>query len=254
MLAKTGKWVKRADSPIPLYHRLELDLIARIDAGEFPAPNPLPTEEQIGLHYGVSRITVRKALDALTKQGRIVRRRGVGSFVAERPGDVHSIHLTGSLDDFLRAADQTTPHVLSVETVAACETAAEIFGVRKKSPILRIELISFGRDGPIAHCEFLFPQMLIGKITREAIINDGPVMNIVERVAGVRVARVSQIIEPTLSNETVSASLGISGGTPILMTRRAYYTDSGRPVEIAFVHLHPTRYRYEVELLARPPG
>src|SRR5438876_2061473 len=72
------------DGPVPLYHQLEQDLLERIRTGEFGPGDALPTEGGICAQYGVSRITVRRALDALIAQGLIIRRRGVGSFVAQR--------------------------------------------------------------------------------------------------------------------------------------------------------------------------
>lgn len=62
------------------------ELRERITGAEFQPGGPLPTEDRICLEYLVSRITVRRALESLQRQGLIERRRGVGSFVAERPG------------------------------------------------------------------------------------------------------------------------------------------------------------------------
>src|SRR5712672_3399133 len=103
MIRSTGACMRLDAGPLPLYHQLEEDLRARIHGGEFQSGAALPTEEQLCEHYGISRITERRALDALIAQGLIVRRRGVGSFVAEaRPG-VRSVRLAGSLDEFLAA-------------------------------------------------------------------------------------------------------------------------------------------------------
>src|SRR3954454_4112192 len=113
------------EGPVPLYHQLEQDLLERITAGEFAPGDALPTEEGICEQYGVSRITVRRALDALIGQGLIIRRRGVGSFVAERREGVRSVRLSGSLDDFLATAGALAIEVLSLgETQPSEEVAA----------------------------------------------------------------------------------------------------------------------------------
>src|SRR4051812_46886122 len=92
------------DGPVPLYHQLEQDLVDRISGGEFAPGDLLPSEEGICEQYGVSRITVRRALESLIHQGLIVRRRGVGSFVAQRSPAIRSVRLSGSLEDFLATA------------------------------------------------------------------------------------------------------------------------------------------------------
>jgi len=71
----------RPGSPLPLYYQLEQDLRARIRANEFSDGAPIPTEQRLCESYGVSRITVRRALDALMAGGLIARRQGVGTFV-----------------------------------------------------------------------------------------------------------------------------------------------------------------------------
>lgn len=72
-------------SPLPLYHQLEMllrDLIAR---GEFRRGESIPPEMELANRFGVSRGTMRQALDRLTRAGLITRERGRGSFVAESP-------------------------------------------------------------------------------------------------------------------------------------------------------------------------
>jgi GntR family transcriptional regulator len=63
--------------PIPLYYQLHRDLADRIRAGEFRSGEALPTQEQLTQGYGVSRITVRRALDALLRDG-VIRPAGGG--------------------------------------------------------------------------------------------------------------------------------------------------------------------------------
>jgi DNA-binding transcriptional regulator YhcF (GntR family) len=92
--------------PIPLYFQLEQILRSRIAGGEFKAEAALPSEDQICSQYGISRITVRRALAALNAQGLITRRRGVGSFLAAQQRGVQP-RLTGSLSEFLATAAQS---------------------------------------------------------------------------------------------------------------------------------------------------
>ena len=72
------------DRSIPLYYQLETILREKIRSGEYPPGDPFPTEDQLVQSYRLSRITVRKALSALEKDGLIDRKRGKGSVVTER--------------------------------------------------------------------------------------------------------------------------------------------------------------------------
>ena len=109
--------MKLEPGPIPLYYRLQQHLEERIRGGQLHPGNPLPTEEQLCGQYGVSRITVRHALDSLLHRGLISRRRGVGTFVADNAEPVKLVRLVGSLEDTLSYAAELTYKILSRRTV-----------------------------------------------------------------------------------------------------------------------------------------
>jgi len=243
---------KLSVGPIPLYHQLENLIAARISAGEFSAATPMPTEEQLGQSYGVSRITVRKALDSLLQQGLIIRRRGVGSFVADRPRGVHSVQLSGSLDEFLTVARRLAPRVLNMANVKSSDEVAGIFGIVPGAKVTRLELVSSGEEGPLAHCEFFFPPHIGEQLSIDDVNSAAPIVRLVERKVGVKVARARQVIEPDLAGAATARFLGIAADAPILRTQRIYYTAEGDAIEIAQLRYHPSRYRYEVDLRGRP--
>ncbi|MBB4615065.1 GntR family transcriptional regulator [Novosphingobium taihuense] len=242
--------MKLAVGPIPLYHQLEQDLKGRIGSGEFAPGQMLPTEEQMGHAYGVSRITVRRALESLDGQGLIQRRRGVGSFVAERSSAFHSVQLSGSLDAFLMTAYGLEPLLVSLEERVAPDEILAEFGLEPGGKLLRLELISRTKEGPTAHSEFFFTPAMSGKLTVDDIVGSEPIVRIVERKLGVRVGRATQIIEAAQAHGTTVKYLDLPEGTPVLGAQRKYYTTAGELVEVARQHYHPGRYRYEVELKA----
>lgn len=85
-----------ATSPVPIHHQLAELLRSEIDAGRYPAGVRLPTEEELCIRHGVSRTPVRKALRTLVDEGRIVRFRRRGSFVADdaQPTDELDVFVT----------------------------------------------------------------------------------------------------------------------------------------------------------------
>jgi len=75
----------RHDSPVPVYRQLAAIIRERIESGDLKPGYPVPSESQLTGEHGVSRDTVRKAMDILRGEGRIVTVQGKGSYVAE-PG------------------------------------------------------------------------------------------------------------------------------------------------------------------------
>ena len=241
-----------AVGPIPLYHQLEQDLVERISSGEFQPGETLPTEEAIGAAYGVSRITVRKALDSLFQAGRIVRRRGVGSFVTKPNHDIHSIQLSGSLDEFLATAGKLNSKVIQIDDIVADAELAALFDDDVGAPLTRLELVSSDKDGPLAHFHFFFPIAFGRHINIDEVNGSEPVIRVLERKAGVRVVRATQLIEPGIVEPGTAKLLGLPEGTPVLNALRTYFDSTGSAIEVVKVHYHPQRYRYAVELRTRP--
>jgi GntR family transcriptional regulator len=250
--AQSAERVQLESGPIPLYHQMEQHLLARLRDGDFAPGALLPTEEQLCQSYGVSRITVRKALESLTQQGAIIRRRGIGSFAAERMPGVHSVRLSGSLDEFLQSAVQLRSRVLAMESCLADDEVALALALAIGDPVTRLELVSASAEGPLAHLVIYFPEAVGRQLSVDDVTGDVPVVRMVERKLSMSVVRAEQLILPDVANPQTADLLGVTEGTPILRVQRTYYTAAGQPVETAYVRYHPDRYRYAVELRARP--
>jgi GntR family transcriptional regulator len=242
--------LKLDPGPIPLYHQLEQNLRARIHAREFGPGESLPTEEGLCDEYGVSRITVRRALDALIAQGLIVKKRGVGSFVAEPRHGVRSVRLVGSLDEFLVGAGALKTRFLSMQIVPAPDKAIEALNLAPGDEAVRMELTAELERNPVGYLELFFP-VWAGEVLRPEDVESGtPTIRIIERKLNIRIARAEQVIEAGAAGEYASQYLGLRPGDPVLRVTRVYYAADGRPVEAVFVRYHPEHYRYSIELHA----
>jgi GntR family transcriptional regulator len=237
--------------PLPLYHQLEQDLRARVNGSEFQPGDLLPTEERICEQYGVSRVTVRRALDALIAQGLIIKRRGVGSFVAEPRVGVRSIRLRGSLDEFLSGAGVMEPAHLSLNHDARSPKAAAILNLPDDAQLTCVKLLSRIDGEPTAYLEIYFPQEVGRQLEESDFQTAGvPIIRAVERRLNVRVSRAEQKIESGAAGEVAAAQLELQPSDPVLLVTRAYYLASGQAIETAFVRYHPLRYSYVIDFNA----
>lgn len=239
----------RPGSPLPLYYQLEQDLRTRIRANEFPAGAPLPTEQRLGESYGVSRITVRRALDALLASGLIARRQGVGTFV-NAPSEIKSLKLIGSLDDLASYSAPLTHRILAKQAIPAPPAIAKALDVPVGTPVTRLEAaVSLGGE-PFAHAELFCPPD-VGDLIDEADVDaQTSLITVIERKLGQPIERADQTIEAALADRRVAGHLALKVRAPILKVERTYYTDADRAVIAAVIRYHPERYRYSVQLFA----
>jgi GntR family transcriptional regulator len=239
------------EGPVPLYHQLEQSLRARVHGAEFGPGDALPSEERICEEYGVSRITVRRALDALIAQGLIVKRRGVGSFVADRPSGSRSISLRGSLDEFLSSAGSLETQQISLQHAVRNPEAAAVLKLPAEALLTRVELVSRVDGEPAAYLEIYFTVEVGRQLnTSDFEMSGVPIIRAVERRLNLRVARAHQNIRSSIAGERAAPHLGLQPGDPVLFVTRAYFLPNGQPIEAVFARYHAGRYSFDIEFNA----
>jgi GntR family transcriptional regulator len=194
--------------------------------------------------YGVSRITVRRALDALLNAGLISRRRCVGTLVAEPQERVKSLTLVGSMGELFANAKELSYRVLSrgaLDADAWLQQALELGAGRRAH---RLELINLNGLLPFAYSEFFYDEALGGRIRDEDLARAEPILALVEDRAQVRFTRAVQTIEPALAGAIAAEHLEIDPGSALLRVVRTYFTSDDRPVQVQVMQCHPVHYRY----------
>jgi GntR family transcriptional regulator len=235
--------------PVSLYFQLHQHLVDRIRAGEFGPATPLPTEMELCEQYGVSRITVRRALDALADERLISRRRGVRTFVVEPP--VKSVALTGSLDEALAYGGNLSLKLLATEEVRPSPLVEQALGLAAGERVLRLEAIAASDGEPFAHAEYYLPRTVSALFGETELAARVPVLRTIEHRLGRRITSANQTVEPVIADRAVADYLGMKPRAPLLKVVRTYFTAEGTPVKTDIVRYHPERYRYTVQLFAR---
>ncbi|HEU5192900.1 MAG TPA: GntR family transcriptional regulator [Methylomirabilota bacterium] len=235
--------------PPSLYFQLHQHLVERIRAGEFGPSVPLPTEMELCEQYGVSRITVRRALDALADERLISRRRGVRTFVVEPP--VKSVALTGSLDDALSYSGNLSLKLLSTEEVRPSPVVAQALRLDAGESVRRLEAIAASAGEPFAYAEYYLPRAVSALFDPTDLQARVPVLRAIEQKLGRRITSASQTVEPVIADRAVADYLGMKPRAPLLKVVRTYFTAEDTPVKTDVVRYHPERYRYTVQLFSR---
>ena len=235
--------------PPSLYFQLHQHLVERIRAGEFGPSVPLPTEMELCEQYGVSRITVRRALDALADERLISRRRGVRTFVVEPL--VKSVALTGSLDDAISYSGDLSLKLLSTEEVRPSPVVAQALGLGAGERVRRLEAIAASAGEPFAYAEYFLPRAVSALFDPTDLQARVPVLRAIEHRLGRRITSANQTVEPVIADRAVADYLGMKPRAPLLKVVRTYFTAEDTPVKTDVVRYHPERYRYTVQLFSR---
>lgn len=236
-------------APQPLYVRLAQALGERIRLGDYAIGTLLPTEAELGASFGVSRYTVRQAIQHLRQQGLVSARKGVGTRVeAQRamPSYTQSIH---SLSELLQFAHETRLDIIGLEELAARGALAEVLGCRPRKRWLRIEGIRHdGKGGaPICHSE-VYLDAAYRDLTSNVETLTTAIWSLIERNYGEQVVEVEQEIDAVVLSVERAAQLDATAGAPALMFTRRYFVTGRRLVELSR-SLHPAdRLTYRMSI------
>jgi GntR family transcriptional regulator len=134
---------------LPLYQQLQRALRAAIENRVLDADDALPAERDLAADFGVSRITVRKAIDGLVAEGLLVRHHGSGTFV--RPKVEKNFSKLTSFSEDMRARGRK-PHSVWLQRAAGTVTPEEALALRLSpgTPVYRFHRIRFADDVPMA--------------------------------------------------------------------------------------------------------
>ncbi|KPC76027.1 GntR family transcriptional regulator [Streptomyces sp. NRRL WC-3753] len=234
-------------SPVPLYFQLAQQLEASIEHGALTPGSLLGNEIELAARLGLSRPTVRQAIQSLVDKGLLVRRRGVGTQV------VHSkvrrpLELSSLFDDLEAAGQRPATKVLVNTVVPAAAEVAAALGVAEESEVHRVERLRLTHGEPMAYmCNYLPPGLLD--------LDTGPLeatgLYRLMRAAGITLHSARQTIGARAATDGEAERLGEDAGAPLLTMERTTFDDTGRAVEFGTHTYRPSRYSFEFQLLVR---
>lgn len=239
--------MKSAVEPLKA-RRIYLLLRDRIVAGELPPGGRLPGEPALATEHSVSRVTVRRALDLLEKEGLVQRKAGSGTFVhdtrAVRPIVADLSNVLSHLIDMGRSTDVK---LLSFGYGIPPESIAESLGLKPGERVQRSVRVRLIDGEPFSYLTTHVPEW-IGLTYSEAELAARPLLELIER-SGVSTERATQAINATLAGPEAAAALDLEIGSPLLTLTRIVYEPSGRGVEHLHALYRPDRYSFHMDLV-----
>jgi GntR family transcriptional regulator len=229
-----------ADAGVPLHRQLFLVLHDEIARGVVRAGDPLPTEQELCEQFGVSRITVRRALADLANQGYITRRQGVGSFVRQ-PNPIRQQAESRSYMDELRQTQFVTEaDVVEFELRAAPQTIADEVGFTG-DVLHTLRVRRERRTGePMLVTEGWLPAGLAELITAEKLVHTALYRLLAD--AGISFERVQHEITAEIAGPRNAQLLDIAIGAALLRVNRLVFS-GGQPHHYLSILLSPSRSR-----------
>lgn len=232
---------------LPKHHQVYLVLRQQIRDGVYGAADPLPPEKELSRQFGVARITVRRALERLEREGAIDRQRGRGTFV--RPGGAQphvAASLSGSIENLIAMGLRTEVRVIALDYLPAPADVASALGVARGTVVQRAVRVRAHAGVPFSHLTTWLPEDLGRSFDAEAL-RDTPLLVLLDR-AGVKARSAEQTITAKLAVPGVAELLGLQPGEPVLSITRVVSDAEGRAVEFIRGLYRPDTYEHHMSI------
>ncbi|CAL9651683.1 GntR family transcriptional regulator [Streptomyces sp. enrichment culture] len=234
-------------SPVPLYYQLAQQLEAAIEHGVLAPGNLLGNEVDLSVRLGLSRPTVRQAIQSLVDKGLLVRRRGVGTQVVhsqvKRPLELSSLY-----DDLEAAGQGPGTRVVRNERVPAAAEVAAALGVAEGTEVTVLERLRLTHGQPVAMlCNHLPADLL--ELDAARLESTG--LYRMMRASGITLHSARQTVGARIASREEAERLGEREGAALLTMQRTAYDDTGRAVEYGTHVYRASRYAFDFQLLVR---
>ncbi len=233
-------------SKLPLHVQVEEHLRKLIGMEKYLKGAFLPKEVELANRLGVSRNTIRQATNKLENEGLIIRKKGVGTRVAEKKGLMTGLdHWYSFTQEMHEKGIVVTNLQLRIEWAPVSETIRNFFHVKADKKILKLSKLKGEESGePIVYFESWFHPRI--GVTEKANF-DQPLYSMLEEEYGVVVHRSSENISARAAG-TLSRKLKVDGNFPVLFRERFVYDIGDRPVEYNVGYYRSDKFTYSIDI------
>lgn len=233
----------------PLYHKLEAALAQAIRVGQLKPGNALPAEREIAETAGISRVTVRKAIDRLVEAGLLVRKRGSGTFVAKPVPRVQQplTRLTSFSQDMRIRGLEAGSRWISRSLSPATPEETMVLGLSSASMVARLVRLRTADGMPLALESTSLPEDVL---SNPEDVSDS--LYHVLTLRGLRLVRANERISAVVLNSRESDLLEVPNRSAALRIQRIAYLETGRAVELSTALYRSDAYDLVAELTLDP--
>lgn len=228
----------------PKYETVRRRLMEVIQGGMRPH-EPLPSERDLMQRYGVSRMTVRQAVEMLADEGLVYRVRGSGTFVAESRKIVKSLRLSSFSEDIRARHMQPGSRLLARQTVPADADVARDLFLEPGTPVIHLERLRTADGEPMCLENVWVPERLVPELAEQEEVDS--LYSWLAR-AGADPEYADQTIRATVVNVAAAELLGVPPHSPALEIFRITHDTRGRAVERAASIYRADRYDFQLTI------
>lgn len=235
-------------STVPLYAQIKEAIRAKIIDGTYVAHQRLPSESEMISAFGVSRITVRQAMNDLQKEGLLFKVHGKGTFVALPNVSQELTHLQGFGEAMRLLGHETYSEVFGLGTVTGSATACAKLGLREGERVTEIRRVRYLNREPVS-IDYSWLRRDIGARLTEQNLREKDLFSLLENELGQPLHSADVEIDATSAGADIAERLRVPPHSPILRLERLTYASPDKPLVFEYLHYKAESFKYRLKIL-----
>jgi GntR family transcriptional regulator len=232
----------------PLYEQIKEYIIANIQSGTFPPHSRIPSERDLAMRFGVSRLTVTKALKELEQTGTVYVRIGKGTFVAPESINLQLDMLMSFTEEMGKRGQVVTSRVLSAQIGTATPVVAQALNILVGTEVIVLKRVRMTNDRPIA----LEMSTLVASMCEDLLdkhnFGQESLYQVLRQNYGIVLLYAMQTIEARRASTEETKVLELNEGDPVLAITRITHSHLDKPIEYAVSAYRGDRYKFRAML------
>ncbi len=218
------------DAHVPFYVQIVETLRRRIMTDEYMEGSLLPPVPEFEKEFNVSNITIRKALETLTQDGFLRRKRGVGTIVQQYDRDLVTLDLSGGFKTLVKSIEALPLdlEVLDIKVVPSPNYVRQVLPAAADGEVLRVKKLRRYRGKPLAYYLHYTDPKLQSKISKKFIEHE-MFVEVYEQASSNKIVRLKQRIEAVVADIDLTEVLEVRYGLPLFFTENLYFTEDEKP-------------------------
>ncbi|KRM00270.1 GntR family transcriptional regulator [Liquorilactobacillus satsumensis] len=228
----------------PVYIQIHNVIKRSIESGKWSIGDRIPSERELAVKFGVSRMTLRQAIQTLVDEGILERHVGSGTYVARRKVQEKMSGVTSFTELTKEQGKVPSSKTLSYHVTTPSLSEMEKLNLKEKDQVLRMERIRYADETPICFEVATIPAQLVKEFSKEEVTSS--LYHALEE-SGYAIGHAQQTVTAMLASEKIADYLDIKRGDAILRLRQITNLKDGRPFEYVRTQYAGNRFEFYLE-------